>query len=120
MNGRYSSRLGFLTLFSLSFAAIALLATPSSASYMQKCDKLISAWKTCKSGGGACKSEQTVIEEECRCHQLIRNEWKLIMAAVGKDGVCAPRPPGDPVPIPPEEPHRGHPPSTEAPQQRHP
>ncbi|MCA8900531.1 MAG: hypothetical protein KDA53_04715 [Hyphomonas sp.] len=85
-------------------AGTALLAAPSaSASYMGKCNKLIDAWDTCRATGGACKAEQTALETECKCHKQKGEEWKLVMAAVGKDGVCAPDwpPPTIPDPSPP-------------------
>lgn len=84
-----------------------LTATPAQASYMSKCNTLISAWQSCTETGKACKTEFKNIEEECRCHAYKQGEWKLVMAAVGKDGVCAPGWPDEPVPDP-SPPPRDH------------
>ena len=84
-------------------------ATNANASYMSKCNTLISAWEQCKESGSACTAETTAIVEQCKCHRLRQGEWKLVTAAVGKDGVCAPRPwpPTDvPDPSPPPPPTR--------------
>ncbi|MBV1918439.1 MAG: hypothetical protein KUG65_10335 [Sphingomonadaceae bacterium] len=87
-------------LASLLMAGGLFAAAPASASYMSNCNELISAWKVCKAGGGACVTEHKSIAAQCKCHRLRQGEWKLVMSAVGKDGVCAPRPPEDPSPPP--------------------
>ena len=78
-------------------------ATPVQASYMSNCNKLIAAWEACKEAGGKCVAESKRIEVECKCHRLRQGSWKLVTAAVGKDGVCAPPwpPTGAPDPSPP-------------------
>jgi len=82
-------------------AAFAMLSSaPASASYMSDCNALISKWKTCGETSEDCTVEFTTIEKECKCHAFKQGEWKLVMAAVGKDGVCAPAWPGEPVPDP--------------------
>jgi|GEM_PF-5282915 len=82
--------------------AAGIFAMPASASYMQKCNELISAWEACQETGGACKEEQTAIETECKCHVQKGDDWKLVNAAVEKDDVCG-HPPGD-ITIPPPPP----------------
>jgi len=87
------------------FAALGLgFAPEASASYMEKCKVLIADWDKCRESGSACKAEQKALEERCKCHKQKGDEWKLVMAAVGKDGVCAPEwiitPPADPSPPP--------------------
>ena len=85
----------------IAAAGFGVFAAPAaSASYMEKCNALIEKWDTCKETGQACKAEQKVIEEECKCHKQKGDDWKLVMAAVGKDGVCAPDWPED---VPPYE-----------------
>ena len=97
------------------FGALALMAAPSaSASYMKKCEALIAEWDTCRETGAACKTEQKAIVEHCKCHKQKGDEWKLVMAAVGKDGVCAPEWPSTPVPDPSPPPHdKSNPPAPE-------
>ncbi len=94
-----------------------LFAMPASASYMQKCNELISTWNACQETGGACVEEQKSIETECKCHVQKGDDWKLVNAAVEKDDVCG-HPPEDiilppPPPPPPvlvrEKPHQGDP-----------
>lgn len=85
-------------LAALSAASLAI-ALPASASYMQKCNALISDWENCQESGSSCKSEQKAIEQQCKCHKQKGDEWKLVTAAVGKDGVCAPDWPEDTPPI---------------------
>lgn len=80
----------------------AFAALPASASYMKDCEKLITAWEKCMAATGECTAEEKKIEEECKCHRKKNDEWKLVTAAVGKDGVCdAPLPPDEPVKVPP-------------------
>lgn len=88
-----------ISLAIVSAAVIGL--SPANASYTAKCNKLISAWESCKESGGACKAEHQKIVEQCKCHRLRQGSWKLVIAAVGKDGVCAPRKIDDPSPPPP-------------------
>ncbi len=83
--------------------AIGMLgATNANASYMSKCNTLIEAEANCKASGRACIAQTTAIVEQCKCHAFKQGEWKLVTAAVGKDGVCAP--PQDPSPPPPPPP----------------
>ena len=96
-------------LASLALTAGLIAATPAQASYMAKCNALISAWEKCRATGAVCKVEHQQIVEQCKCHRLRQGKWKLVMAAVGKDGVCAPRPtdePEDPSPPPYDPPTR--------------
>lgn len=81
-----------------------IFAMPASASYMQKCNTLISAWESCQEAGGACKAEQTAIETQCKCHVQKGDDWKLVNAAVEKDGVCGDPPPEDIILPPPPQP----------------
>lgn len=80
-----------------------IFAMPASASYMEKCNALISSWQACQETGGACKSEQTAIETQCKCHAQKGNDWKLVNAAVEKDDVCG-SPPDDYIIPPPPQP----------------
>ena len=90
-------------------AAFSIMTAPTaSASYMEKCNALIEKWDTCRESGDACKAEQKAIEEECKCHKQKGDDWKLVMAAVGKDGVCAPEWPEDTPPDPSPPPHDRH------------
>lgn len=82
--------------------SVGIFAMPASASYMQKCNELISTWNACQETGGACAEEQKVIETECKCHVQKGDDWKLVNAAVEKDDVCG-HPPEDIV-IPPPPP----------------
>ena len=91
-----STTAGAAALFAVGFA-------PANASYMMKCNELIGAHMACLETGEACKAEHKVVEEECKCHSFIRGEWKLVVAAVGKDDVCSASIPEDDVP-PPHEP----------------
>lgn len=75
-------------------------ASTAQASYMSDCNALISKWENCTKAGQSCTTEFKTIEKECKCHRLQQGEWKLVMAAVGKDGVCAPAWPDEPVPDP--------------------
>ncbi len=90
--------------------ALAIVITPgtASASYMSECNTLIEKWETCKETQEDCTTQTKAIVEQCKCHRLRQGEWKLVMAAVGKDGVCAPEwPPTDvPDPSPPPHPDR--------------
>lgn len=70
------------------------------SSYMSNCDKLIGNWKTCRASSQSCAAETKIIEKECKCHTLKQGEWKLVTAAVGKNGVCAPEWPESPPPQP--------------------
>lgn len=79
-----------------------IFAMPASASYMQKCNELISKWSTCQETGGDCSAQQKLIETECKCHVQKGDDWKLVNAAVEKDDVCG-HPPGD-ITIPPPPP----------------
>jgi len=89
------------TIIAAGIIAAGFLITPASASYMSNCNKLIKAWDECRADGGDCKAEQKTLETECKCHKQKGDEWKLVIAAVGKDGVCAPRPwPPTPPPDP--------------------
>ena len=85
-----------------------IFALPASASYMQKCNNLISAWSACQETGGACADEQKAIETQCKCHVQKGDDWKLVNAAVEKDDVCG-HPPED-ITIPPPPPHIVRPP----------
>jgi len=107
----------FITVAAGSIISAGVFAMPASASYMQKCNELISAWEACQETGGACKPEQTKIETECKCHVQKGDDWKLVTAAVAKDDVCG-HPPEDiilppPPPPPPvlvrEKPHAADP-----------
>ena len=93
---------------SAALVAGALAIGPAQASYTSNCNTLINAWKTCKEAGGACKAEHQKIVKQCKCHRLKRGTWKLIIAAVGKDGVCAPRVIEDPSPLPPDRPDKSN------------
>ena len=89
----------------LSAASMAI-ALPASASYMETCNALIADWEKCRANGSVCKAEQKALEEQCKCHIQKGDEWKLVTAAVGKNGVCAPgwpedRPPIETDPVPP-------------------
>ena len=77
-------------------------AANANASYMSNCNELISAWEACKEAGQSCAAENTAIVEQCKCHRLKQGSWKLVTAAVGKDGVCNATFPYDDVPPPPE------------------
>ncbi len=84
------------------FASTIIIASPANASYMQKCNNLISQWQEASSQPARRAQLDTQIEEQCRCHNKIGGKWKLIKAAVGKDNVCdesmpidTPPPPGD-------------------------
>lgn len=105
-------RMKLLSAAALMGCSAMLAAPPASASYMDTCNKLIDAWDTCREAGKACKAEQTAIEEECKCHKQKGEEWKLVMAAVGKDGVCETEWPTtevpDPSPPPRENPKDTH------------
>ncbi|MEC7288594.1 MAG: hypothetical protein VXW22_00645 [Pseudomonadota bacterium] len=79
-----------------------IFAMPASASYMQKCSKLISAWEACQETGGDCSVQQAKIEEQCKCHVQKGDDWKLVNAAVEKDDVCG-HPPED-ITLPPPPP----------------
>ena len=78
----------------------ALAATPANASYMSKCNELITKWQTCKETSGNCRPETNIIVKECKCHSLKSGKWKLVTAAVGKDGVCNATYPYDDTPQP--------------------
>lgn len=79
-------------------------ASSANASYMSNCNTLISAWEACKETGQSCAAENTAIEKQCKCHVLKGNDWKLIKAAVGKDGVCGKPPTTIIIPPPPPPP----------------
>jgi len=99
MNFRFFS--GFVAV-----GAIALATAPAaSASYMEKCEALIAEWDACKETGSACKPQQKALEEQCKCHKQKGDEWKLVMAAVGKDDVCEKDWPTPPPPDPSPPPH---------------
>lgn len=83
--------------------SVGIFAMPASASYMQKCNKLISTWSACQETGAACKAEQKAIEAECKCHVQKGDDWKLVNAAVEKDDVCG-HPPEDIILPPPPPP----------------
>lgn len=72
--------------------AVALAATiapnTASASYMSKCKELINAWNVCSETQEDCTAEESAIEEQCKCHVRKGDEWKIVVAAVGDDGVC--------------------------------
>jgi len=88
-----------------AISAIGLLAaSTANASYMSDCNKLITKWKNCTETGQKCTTEFKTIEVECKCHAFKQGEWKLVMAAVGKDGVCAPPWPWNPPPPDPSPP----------------
>ena len=82
-----------------------IFAMPASASYMQKCSKLISNWSACQETGGACVEEQKAIEAQCKCHVQKGNDWKLVNAAVEKNDVCG-SVPDDIILPPPPSPER--------------
>jgi hypothetical protein len=84
-----------------------LAATNANASYMSKCNKLIAAEAACKETGQSCAAETTAIAEQCKCHVPKGDDWKLVTAAVGKDGVCNATFPYDDVP-PPGDPRPSH------------
>ena len=88
----------YLTGFAVAAGFCVFAAPTASASYMEKCNALIETWDNCKESGNACKAEQKAIEEQCKCHRQKGDDWKLVMAAVGKDGVCAPDWPEDTPP----------------------
>ncbi len=90
----------FWTIIILVFASP---ITTASASYMSDCNKLINTWETCGGDAGSCGAEEASIVEECKCHAKKGSDWKLVTAAVGKDGVCNATIPFDDVP-PPSEP----------------
>ncbi|MEM9053795.1 MAG: hypothetical protein AAGB16_00590 [Pseudomonadota bacterium] len=94
----------FLAAATGSLLSAGLFALPASASYMQKCDKLISAWAACQETSSACKAEQTAIETQCKCHVQKGDDWKLVNAAVEKDDVCGHPPEDITVPPPPSPP----------------
>ena len=92
----------------LAVSAAAFAVPTASASYMDTCNKLIDAWDTCRATGDACKAEQKALEEQCKCHKQKGDDWKLVTAAVSKDGVC-----GEDWP-PPTIPHPDPPPREDA------
>ncbi len=99
-----------MTIFGRSLALIAGAAAlfavglaPAKASYMMKCEELIGAEAACLEAGGVCKEETQAIIDECKCHKKKGDEWKLVVAAVGKDDVCSASIPEEDVP-PPHEP----------------
>lgn len=97
-----------LSLLSAAMAVGFMLSPESaSASYMSNCNALIGQWNQCQQAGGNCSPIEARITAECKCHRKINNEWKLVTAAVGKDGVCNPTIPYDDVPPPgdPRDPH---------------
>lgn len=75
-------------------------ASNANASYMSNCNTLISAWEACMEKGQSCATENTAIAEQCKCHSLKQGSWKLVTAAVGKDGVCNATYPYDDTPQP--------------------
>lgn len=102
-----------LKLISTSLGGLVLmgLASPiASASYMETCKALISEWDACRETGGDCTKQTTVIEETCKCHAQKGDEWKLVNAAVAKDGVCDAADPPVPEDInpPPADPPNRH------------
>ena len=74
-------------------------AAPASADYMSDCDELIGAWKRCQSSSGDCSAQRQAIVEKCKCHRFQAGEWRLVMSAVGADGVCEPDWPEDTPPV---------------------
>ncbi len=93
-------------IFAISAGALAfgMLTMPASASYISKCDALIQDWKQCRTTGKLCLARQATIEEHCKCHALKGDEWKLVTAAVGEDGVCRNRITTIEIPPPPPPP----------------
>ncbi len=81
-------------------------AATANASYISKCNTLISAWEECKTTGQRCTAEKAAIEKQCKCHVLKGDDWKLVVAAVGKDGVCGKLPDDIIIPPPPPPPTR--------------
>jgi len=77
-----------------------LAASSANASYMSNCNELISAWQTCTETSEDCSAENAIIVKECKCHSLKSGTWKLVTAAVGKDGVCNATYPYDDTPQP--------------------
>ena len=85
---------------SIIAAGTILSFAPASASYMSNCNALISKWQACLESGGSCSTQENTILAECKCHKKKGNDWKLVTAAVGKDGVWNPTIPYDDVPKP--------------------
>lgn len=96
--------LKFTTLTSFGFMCAGIFAMPASASYMKKCNTLISSWQNCQETGGDCSTRQAKIEAECKCHAQKGGEWKLVNAAVEKDDVCGFVPDDIILPPPPPPP----------------
>lgn len=93
-----------LTIAASGAICAGIFAMPASASYMKKCNTLISMWQTCQESGGDCSSQQKKIEAECKCHAQKGDEWKLVNAAVEKDDVCGSPPDDITIPPPPPPP----------------
>ena len=68
--------------------AATMVPTTASASYAEKCKELINAWNVCRETQEDCSAEETAIEEQCKCHKRKGDDWKIVVAAVGDDGVC--------------------------------